>query len=183
MPTAEKIEKVTDLTERMSSARAIFLADFTGLDVASVTQLRSRLRRASVEYLVVKNRLAKRAVEAAGLPGLQGYLTGPTAIALVQEDPVESAKILQKFIKDGGKLAIKSGLVEGHVLSAAEVERLAALPSREVLLGQVVGTMQAPLSGVVGVLAAVLRGLVGVVAALEKKQREEGAAGAEATAA
>jgi large subunit ribosomal protein L10 len=69
------------------------------------------------------------------------------------------------------------------VLSAAEVERLAALPSREVLLGQVVGTMQAPLSGVVGVLAAVVRGLVGVVAALEKKQREEGAAGAEATAA
>lgn len=173
MPTAEKIEKVAELTERMASAKAIFLADFTGLDVASVTQLRSKLRHASVDYLVIKNRLAKRAAAAAGLPGLQGHLIGPTAIALVNDDPVESARILHKFIKDGGKLAIKSGMVEGQLLSSAEVARLAALPSREALLSQVVGAIQAPLSGVVGVLAAVLRSVVGVVAALEEKRRED----------
>ena len=98
MPTADKIDKVSELSEKMSEANSIFLADFTGLDVASVTELRNQLREASVEYQVVKNRLAKRAAEAAGLSGLDEFLSGPTALALAEDDPVGAAKILKKFI-------------------------------------------------------------------------------------
>jgi large subunit ribosomal protein L10 len=172
MPTAEKVAKVNELTQKMAGAKAIYLADFTGLDVASVTALRSQLRRASVEYEVIKNRLAKRAAKEAGIAGLDQYFAGPTAIAFVVEEPVEPAKILQKFIDAGGKITIKSGLVDGQVISADQFKALATLPSREQLLAKVVGAVQGPLYGLSGVLSGLLRNLVGVVAAIEKKQGE-----------
>lgn len=172
MPTAEKVAKVNELTQKMAGSKAIFLADFTGLDVASVTDLRSQLRKASVEYKVVKNRLAKRAAQEAGIAGLDQYFAGPTAIAFAKEDPVEPAKILQKFIDAGGKVAIKSGLVDGQIISADQFKALASLPSREQLLAQVVRAAQGPLYGLSGVLSGLLRNLVGVVAAIEKKQSE-----------
>lgn len=174
MPTAEKIAKVDELTQKLAGAKAIFLADFTGLDVASVTVLRSQLRRASVEYEVVKNRLAKRAAQAAGLSGLEAFFSGPTAIAFAKGDPVESAKILQKFIAAGGKITIKSGLVDGQLLSPERVKEFSALPSRDQLVAMVVGAVQGPLYGLSGALAGLLRNLVGAVAAIEKKQRESG---------
>lgn len=172
MPTAEKVAKVSELTQKMAGSKAIFLADFTGLDVASVTDLRSRLRKASIEYEVVKNRLAKRAAQEAGITGLDQYFAGPTAIAFAKDDPVEPAKILQKFINTGGKITIKSGLVDGQVISADQFKALASLPSREQLLAQVVWAVQGPLYGLSGVLSGLLRNLVGVVAAIEKKQSE-----------
>jgi large subunit ribosomal protein L10 len=172
MPTAEKVAKVNELTQKMAGSKAIFLADFTGLDVASVTDLRSRLRKASIEYEVVKNRLAKRAAQEAGITGLDQYFAGPTAIAFAKDDPVEPAKILQKFIDTGGKITIKSGLVDGQVISADQFKALASLPSRELLLAQVVRAVQGPLYGLSGVLSGLLRNLVGVVAAIEKKQSE-----------
>jgi large subunit ribosomal protein L10 len=172
MPTAEKVAKVSELTQKMAGSKAIFLADFTGLDVASVTDLRSRLRKASIEYEVVKNRLAKRAAQEAGITGLDQYFAGPTAIAFAKDDPVEPAKILQKFIDTGGKITIKSGLVDGQVISADQFKALASLPSREQLLAQVVWAVQGPLYGLSGVLSGLLRNLVGVVAAIEKKQSE-----------
>ena len=172
MPTAEKIAKVNELTRKMAGSKAIYLADFTGLDVASVTNLRSQLRKASVEYEVVKNRLAKRAAQEAGIAGLDQYFAGPTAIAFAKEDPVEPAKILQKFIDAGGKITIKSGLVDGQVISADQFKALATLPSRDQLLAKVVGAVQGPLYGLSAVLSGLLRNLVGVVAAIEKKQGE-----------
>lgn len=172
MPTAEKVAKVNELTQKMAGAKAIFLADFTGLDVASVTTLRSQLRKASVEYAVVKNRLAKRAAQEAGIADLDQYFTGPTAIAFAKDDPVEPAKILQKFIDAGGKITIKSGLVDGQVISSDQFKALASLPSRGQLLAKVVGAVQGPLYGLSGVLSGLLRNLVGVVAAIEKKQGE-----------
>ena len=175
MPTAEKVAKVNELTQKMAGSKAIFLADFTGLDVASVTNLRTQLRNASIEYEVVKNRLAKRAAKEAGIAGLDKFFAGPTAIAFAKNDPVEPAKILQKFVDTGGKITIKSGLVDGQVISADQVKALASLPSRDQLLAQVVRAVQGPLSGFAGVLNGLLRNLVGVLAAIEKKQQGEGA--------
>ena len=172
MPTNEKIEAVKELSDKLASADAIFLADFTGIDVESVTNLRNQLREASAEYQVVKNRLAILAADAAGMSNLNEHLTGPTALTLVKEDPAGIAKILQTFIDDGGKLAIKSGLLDGQIMSAEEVEALSKLPSKEELLAKAVGTIQGPLNGLVGGLSGLMRNLVGVVAAIEEKQRE-----------
>jgi large subunit ribosomal protein L10 len=174
MPTTEKIAMVDQLTTMFTDSKALVLADFTGVDVASVTELRNQFREASVEYQVVKNRLAKRAVEAAGLADLEEYLTGPTAIAVAQEDPLAPAQILQKFIDSGGKIVIKSGLLDGQILSPDQVKALASLPSREELLSKTVGTIQGPLYGLVRVLNGLLSNLVGVISALEKKQQDGG---------
>ena len=167
MPTAEKVDTVERLKETISESKAVVLADFSGIDVASVTELRNKLREASVTYEVVKNRLAKWAIEGAGLAGLSEHLTGPTAMAFATGDPLAPAQILQKFIDGGGKIAIKSGILDGQVMSADQVKVLALLPSREELLARTVGTIQAPLSGLVGVMNGLLRSLVGVVAAIE----------------
>ena len=172
MPTSEKIEAVKELTDKLTGADAIFLADFTGIDVEAVSQLRNQLREASAEYQVVKNRLAIRAADAAGLSDLNAHFSGPTAMTFVKDDPAGTAKILQKFIDGGGKLAIKSGLLDGKIMSAEEVEALSKLPSREELLAKTVGTIQGPLSGLVGVLSGLMRNLAGVIAAIEEKQRE-----------
>ena len=174
MPTTEKIESVERLKETISESRSIVLADFSGIDVAAVTELRNKLREASVTYEVVKNRLAKRAIEDAGIDGLSGYLTGPTAMAFAVEDPLAPAQVLQKFIDDGGKIAIKSGLLDGEVMTPDQVKALALLPSREELLATTVGTIQGPLAGLVRVLNGLLSNMVGVVAAIEEKARTEG---------
>lgn len=173
MPTAEKTETVSVLSAKMSQADAIYMADFTGIDVAAITELRRSLRQAGVEYQVVKNRLAKLAATDAGLGSLNEFLEGPTAMAFVQDDPVEPAKIMQKFIDRGGKLVIKTGFVDGQVLTPEAVSQLAKLPSRDELLAKVVGSVQAPLYGLSAVLTGLLRGLVGTLSAI-KDQREEG---------
>ena len=173
MPTTQKIAMVDQLTSMFTDSKALVFADFTGIDVASVSELRSQLREASVEYQVVKNRLAKRAVEAAGMSGLNEFLEGPTAIAAAQEDPLAPAQILQKFVDNGGKIVIKTGFLDGQVLSPDQVKALASLPSREELLSKTVGTIQAPLSGLASVLNALLANLVGVISAIEKQQRGE----------
>ena len=170
MPTVEKIDTVERLKETISASKAIVLADFSGIDVAAVTELRNKLREASVTYEVVKNRLAKRAIEDAGISELSEHLIGPTAMAFATEDPLAPAQILQKFIDDGGKIAIKSGVLDGQVMSSDQVVALASLPSREELLAKTVGTIQGPLSGLVGVLNGLLRNLVGVVAAIESSR-------------
>lgn len=179
MPTAEKIETVSVLSQKMAQADAIFLTDFTGIDVASVTRLRRSLRQAGVDYCVVKNRLAKRAVIEAGLEPLARFLQGPTAMAFVKTDPISPAKILQKFIDDGGRLAIKTGLVNGQVVTAESVRQLALLPSRDDLLARVVGSFQAPLYRLAGVLNGLLREFVGVVSAIRDQKEGRGAVAAE----
>ncbi len=177
MPTAEKVEQVSALSQKMSAAKSIFMADFTGLDVASVTELRRALRGASVDYQVVKNRLAKRAAADAGLDGLSEYLSGPTAMTFAQEDPLEPARILQKFIDKGGKLAIKSGVLDGDLLSPEQVKQLALLPTHDELIVKLMGLVRGPLYGLAGVLSGLLRGLVGTLAALEESRRDDDGGG------
>ncbi|MBJ68236.1 MAG: 50S ribosomal protein L10 [Gemmatimonadetes bacterium] len=171
MPTSEKVDKVEELTAALSSAKAIYLADFTGLDVAKVTGLRNKLRDAEVGYQVVKNRLAKRAAAKAGISGLDEHLIGPTAIAFTNEDPIAPAKILQDFADEDDAFSIKLGFMDGQVLSPEEIKALSKLPSREELLGKVLGSVQSPMYGLAGVLNGLLRNLVGVIGAIEEKQK------------
>ena len=170
MPTTEKIATVAELAEVIAESKAIVLADFAGLDVASATELRRQCRQASVRYQVVKNRLAKRAIEVAGVPGLDSSLTGPTAMAFGQEDPLAPARVIQKFIDGKGRLVIKSGVFDGKILTADEVTRLASLPSREELLARLAGTALGPLSGLAGVLNELLAKFVRTLAAVEEQR-------------
>ena len=174
MATAEKEAKVEELKTIMAEAKGFYLADFTGIDVAAVTELRNKLRDADVQYQVIKNRLAIRAAEEVGIAGLEEHFSGPTALAYSKEDPIAPAKILQDFVADGGKIQIKTGFMEGEVLAADKVEALAKLPSKEELLGKVAASVQSPLYGLSGVLSGLLRGLVGALSAIEKQRGEGG---------
>ena len=115
MATVEKEAKIEELKSIMTGAKALYLADFTGIDVGSVTELRNKLRDAEVKYQVIKNRLAIRAADEAGIAGLREHLSVPTAIVYSQEDPIAPAKILQDFADDGGKMQIKTGYMEGEL--------------------------------------------------------------------
>ena len=171
MPTTQKVEKVEELAAALADAKAIYLADYTGSDVARVTDLRNKLREADVGYQVVKNRLAKRALEVAGLNDLDAYLNGPTAIAISKDDLISPAKILQEVADEEGQFEIKSGFADGKMLSSEDIKALSKLPSREELIVKVLGSVQSPLYGFASVLSGLLRNLAGVVAAIEEKER------------
>jgi large subunit ribosomal protein L10 len=172
MPTEAKMHEVDEFSDLLSRAQSIVLADFTGLNVAAVSQLRRRCRAAGVEYKVVKNTLARRAVERAGIQDLSALLEGPNAWAVHPGDQVAAAKVLVDFAKEHEVFKIRGGLVEGRVLTHKELVALAKLPGRDVLLAQVLGTLQAPMAGFAGALAAVLRGFATVVKAYAKKRGE-----------
>lgn len=170
MARPEKEKKIQDLTEKFRSAKAVYLTDFTGLDVIKATELRKKLREASVEYRVVKNTLAQLAAKNAGCDLLLDYLTGPTGLAFGIKDPIIPAKILTEFSKDNEKLRVKVGLMEGRIYDPREVKQLASLPSREELLAQVLSGLQSPISGFVGVLGGLLQKLVGTLDAIAKQK-------------
>jgi large subunit ribosomal protein L10 len=155
-----KKETVKEISEKLKSAKAMVFADYRGLTVEQDTQLRSALRKAEVEYKVVKNSLTRFAAKENGLEGLDSFLKGPTAIAISDKDPVAPAKILSEFAKKFDKLELKVGVVEGKIINVSEVKALAELPSREVLIAKVLGGFNAPISGLVNVLNGNIRGLV-----------------------
>jgi large subunit ribosomal protein L10 len=157
----EKEAEVNRLQELFKNSETIVLTDYRGLTVAQDVQLRRQLREAGVKYHVAKNSLLKLACHALGQQALDPYLAGPTAVAFAQ-DPVSEAKLLTNFIKEAKKTEIKAGLLGEKLISAAEVEALAKLPQREILLAQVVGVFQAPLAGFAGVTSGLLRQLVTV---------------------
>lgn len=154
----EKGLVVAEIKEKLQQASGVVLADYRGLTVAQVTQLRTQLRQAGVEYRVMKNTLVRRAAAELGVEGLDSYLKGPTAIAF-GADPVAPAKVLTEFVKANKlkKFQIKAGVLDGKVISPEGVKALADLPSREVLLTMVVRGMQAPLVGMVNVLQGPIR--------------------------
>jgi large subunit ribosomal protein L10 len=170
MNRAEKANVVSSLSERLRRSGTVYVTDFTGLKVQNLTELRRRLRRAGGEYVVVKNTLALRALQAASKSGFEDVLQGPTGLVFVQEDPVAAAKVLAEFRKEFERPAVKAGLVEGRRVRPEEVERLARLPSRPELLGQVAGALQAPLAGLVGVLNGLLYQFVGALEALRAQR-------------
>ena len=154
----EKSLIVSEIKEKFQQSSGVVLADYRGLTVAQVTQLRAQLRKAGVEYRVLKNTLVRRAADELGVEGLDSYLKGPTALAF-SSDPVAPAKILIDFAKANKlkKFQIKAGVLEGKVIGAEGVKALADLPSREVLLAMVLRGMQAPLTGMANVLQGPIR--------------------------
>jgi large subunit ribosomal protein L10 len=166
-----KQELVTEMHERLGRAKAVFLADFRGMDVGKATTLRNELRSASVEYRVFKNTLLERASQGTDMECLSPYLTGPTAIAISYDDPVNAAKVLSKFAKDPqGKFVLKVGVLSGKLLDVKQIQALAELPSREVLLAKMLGSMQAPATNFVGVLAALPGSLVRALDAIRAQK-------------
>ncbi len=165
-----KTQKVEELRDLLQDAKCIILNDFTGLNVADISDLRRLCRENGVIYRVIKNTLAKRSFRALGLEEIEPLLEGPIAIAVSMDDEITPAQILKKFADDYELPQFKGGYVAGRVYSAEEVTRLASLPSRDILLAQVVGTFQGPMRGLVTCLGASLRNLVYVLKAISEKK-------------
>lgn len=176
----QKQAVVDSLKEQLTSAKGAVLTGYTGLTVAQDTELRRELREAGVSYHVVKNTMLHRAADAAGLEGLDEYLSGTTALAVSTEDAIAPAKVICGYIKknkldEAGVLVVKAGLLDGKVIGLEEVKALAALPSREELLAKMLGSMNAPISNTVNVLQSVIRKAVYALNAVREKKEQESA--------
>ena len=169
MKRAEKEQLVSELKDKLEGAKSLYYTDFTGLNVKRMTELRRRLKRAGVEYVVIKNTLALRAVNESGLVGER--LKGPTGLVF-GADPVAAAKVLTDFAKENEqKPTVKGGLLEGKSVDAAQVKQLASLPSREQMLADLGAGLQSPLAAFVGALNGLLYMFASALDAL-KSQRE-----------
>lgn len=175
MARPEKVAAVEEIRQHLEESQAVFVTDYRGLTVSEMTQLRRKLREVGAEYKVVKNTLTRLAASEVDVEALDPLLVGPTAVAFAKEDPVGAAKALSEFAKESRILEIRGGLLEGKLLQVDDVQALADLPPREVLLAQVVGGMQAPIAGFVSVLQGTLRNLVYALNAV--REQKEGAAG------
>jgi large subunit ribosomal protein L10 len=180
MARPDKAAAVAELTERFQSSSAAVLTEYRGLTVAQLTKLRQAISEHAT-YAVVKNTLTDIAAKEAGVTAFDGQLTGPSAIAFVTGDPVETARSMRDFARENPALIIRGGLLEGKALSADEVRQLADLEPREVLLAKLAGAMKASMSGAAALFVAPLAQTARVVDALRQKL-EEGAAPAAETA-
>lgn len=173
MAKPEKIASVAEIKERIESNEIAIASTYVGINVSLVTELRKSLRDAGVEYKVYKNTLARRALRELDLESAADCMEGPMAWAF-SSDPVAPAKILKEFAKKSKKVTMVGGVLGGKAVTAEQLTALASLPSREQLLGQVVGTIAAPLSNLVGVLNAMPRNLVNVIDQIQKQKAAEG---------
>jgi large subunit ribosomal protein L10 len=167
----DKKSIVKELNERLGRVQVAILTDYKGLDVTAINDLRRKLREENVEYQVVKNTLLLRAAEGTDVALLKDHFVGPSAVALSYEDPVAPAKVLTQFAKDHQALEIKAGVMEGKVLDLTTLRALADLPSREVLLGQLVGMLNSLPTSFVRLVAEIPRQMLNVLTAI-KDQKE-----------
>ncbi|MGL5864787.1 MAG: 50S ribosomal protein L10 [Dermatophilaceae bacterium] len=172
MSRADKAAAIAEISEKFRNSNAAVLTEYRGLTVQQITELRTSLR-GHATYAVVKNTLTELAAKDAGIAAFDGQLVGPSAIAFVNGDPVEAAKGLRDFAKANPLLVIKSGMLGGAALSAAEITKLADLESREVLLAKLAGAMNASLSGAVSLFAAPLSQAARAVDALRAKVEQD----------
>jgi large subunit ribosomal protein L10 len=156
-PRAEKVAVVTEVRERLTQADAALLTEYRGLDVKAMAELRRALRAAGGDYKIYKNTLVRLGARDAGIDELDALLTGPTAIAFVDGDAAAVAKALRDYAKTNPNLIVKGGLLGQRLLSAGDVAALADLPSREAVLAQLAGALQAPIAQLAGLLAALPR--------------------------
>lgn len=171
MKKPDKDKLVAELKAKLTGAKALYYTDFSGLNVKRMTDLRRRLRKANVEYVVIKNTLALRAVKESGLEGTA--LKGQTGL-VIAKDAVAAAKVLADFAKENDQRpAVKGGLLEGKALDVAQVKKLASMPSREQMLAELGAGLQSPLAAFVGALNGMFYMMVGALEAL--KQQREGA--------
>ncbi|HEY8463874.1 MAG TPA: 50S ribosomal protein L10 [Bacillota bacterium] len=173
MARAEKEAVVAEIKQKFEASKTVVLADYRGLNVVEVTELRKKMREAGIDYKVLKNTMTSRAAKAANIEGLDQYLSGPTALAFSYHDHVAPAKILADFAKDHKKLELKAGVLDGKVIDVEAVKSLASLPPREVLLGKLASMFQAPVRGLVTVLSGPLRNFAYAVEAVRKQKAGE----------
>ncbi|WP_158881354.1 50S ribosomal protein L10 [Amycolatopsis anabasis] len=184
MAKPDKVAAVAEIADRFRTSSATVVTEYTGLSVTQLSQLRRALGT-SAKYRVAKNTLVKRAAEDAGIEGLSELFVGPTAIAFVEGEPVDAAKALRDFAKDNAALKIKGGYMDGRPLTVEEIQQIADLDSREVLLSKAAGAFKAKLSQAAALFQAPLSQVARLGAALEEKRKSEsdsGAAAAEAPA-
>jgi len=171
MKKPEKDKLVAELREKLSGAKALYYTDFTGLNVKRMTDLRRRLRKANVDYVVIKNTLALRAVNEAGLVGTR--LKGQTGL-VIAKDPVAAAKVIADFAKENdARPAVKGGLLDGRLLDVEQVKKLASMPPREQMLAELGAGLQSPMAAFVGALSGLLYMMVGALEA-RRAQLEQG---------
>jgi large subunit ribosomal protein L10 len=169
MKRSEKEQLVTELRDKLVNAQSLYYTDFTGLNVKRMTELRRRLKRAGVDYVVIKNTLALRAVNESGLVGSK--MSGPTGL-VVGKDPVAAARVLTEFAKEfEDKPVMKGGMLQGKAIDNAQLKRMASLPSREQMLADLAAGMQSPMAAFVGALNGLFYMFAGALDAL-KTQRE-----------
>jgi large subunit ribosomal protein L10 len=169
MPNLRNQEAVKSLAEKFKNMKGMILTEYHGLTVEEISELRSKLCSFNSEYAVVKNTLSEIALKEAGIEAGNNF-SGPTALVIENGDIVSPAKAVMDFAKTHEKLKIRAGYLEGKFVDAAVVEQLSKLPSREVLIAKMLGSINAPISGFVNVLVANIRGLVTVLGAISKKQ-------------
>jgi large subunit ribosomal protein L10 len=166
----QKEDAVEELASEIRDHSIVLLSDFTGMNVETATEIRRRFREQSVKFRVVKNTLAKRALEEIGAADLAQHLTGPNAVVLSESDPVAPAKILVEFEKKNDTPKIRTGWVDASIVTAAEIRRIADLPSREQLLAQIAAGFQAPVAGLTRLLHEMLRQLVSTLDEIGKSK-------------
>lgn len=181
MARADKVAAVTDIAEQFKASTATVITEYRGLSVANLAELRRSIGDAAT-YAVAKNTLVKRAASEAGVEGLDELFIGPTAIAFVDGEPVEAAKAIKNFAKTNKALVIKGGYMDGRPLSVAEVEQIADLESREVLLSKLAGGMKANLTKAAGLFNEPASQVARLAAALQDKKPGEAPAAAAAEA-
>ena len=170
MPTVQKESLVDEIKERLTAAGGIIMADYRGLTVKEMQELRSRVRASGADLKIYKNRLTMIALRELAMPDLEEYLTGPTALVFVTDDPVAPAKALQDFAKAHQALEIKGGLVQSQVVGAAAVKAIASLPSREELIAKLMGMMLSPVRGFMGMANAPASAFARVVQAVAEQK-------------
>ena len=164
MPTEKKRQLVAEIAKQISRATITVATEHTGMSANDMTELRKRLREQGIEYRVIKNTLTWIATDEAGKPDAKSIVQGPTALAFGYGDPTVVAKTLEEYIRaTRSSLTIRGAEMDGHILSPADVTALVNLPSKEVLLAQLIGQLQAPIANLVGVLNSPLAGLVGAL--------------------
>lgn len=175
-PTPKKVETVEELTDLLEKAQGLYLADFTGLNVKDVNELRSNFRGQNAVYRVYKNSLLEHACKKAGFEDLIPHLEGPTALALSFDDPVTPVRLIADFVKgkDTETPVIKAGLLEKNYVDAKTIKSLRNIPPREVLIAQILATMQAPVANFVIILNEIVRSFLAVLHAVSEKKQATG---------
>lgn len=170
MPREDKVQLVRELREIIEGSSAMILTDYRGLTVSDITALRRKLREVGADYRVVKNTLFQLAAVDLGCSDMSSFLSGPTAVAFVHDEPVAPAKALMDFIREHKTPRIKGGLVEGKAYGPEQIQELSKIPPKEILVSQLLGSVQAPITGLVGTLNGLMANLVYTLQAVSEKK-------------
>ncbi|HLJ68152.1 MAG TPA: 50S ribosomal protein L10 [Chloroflexota bacterium] len=171
MPTAEKAQTIEELAQKLRDSKGAVLLDYRGLNVRQITDLRRQLQREDVEFTVAKNTLLRIAAERAAVDVSGELLEGPTAVAFGWRDEVTPARLLAEFVRRNRVVSLKGGVIGGRSLDATQIGRVAELPSRDILLGRLLGAFQAPAARALGVLQAPAREVAGLAQALADQRQ------------